>query len=91
MEQGPQLVASPPRGGEVPSTVSLASPNAKGQTYGGSGRSGTEAEASADGAGLEEFLKRVVPQQLLEHMKLYGYFDQLRSALTKDLISSVRA
>jgi hypothetical protein len=40
---------------------------------------------------MEEYLRRTTPQALLEHMKLYGSFDQLRSALTKELVDSVLA
>jgi hypothetical protein len=64
-----------------------------------SGPEGTRANGHANGdkkhasetetAQMEEYLKRTTPQALLEHMKLYGCFDQLRSALTKELIDSV--
>lgn len=63
-----------------------------------SGPEGTRANGHANGdkkhasetetAQMEEYLKRTTPQALLEHMKLYGCFDQLRSALTKELIDS---
>ena len=58
---------------------------ANGHANGDSKKHASETET----AQMEEYLKRTTPQALLEHMKLYGCFDQLRSALTKELIDSV--
>ena len=58
---------------------------ANGHANGNSKKHASETET----AQMEEYLKRTTPQALLEHMKLYGCFDQLRSALTKELIDSV--